>query len=123
MAHHRWHTSDGTPQMAHLRWYTTDGTPQMAHHRWHTTDGTPQMAHLRWHTSESYHRDFQFFSFEGVPLNKIQQFQYTTNFGDSFSIKEKLTLDRLADRGNETYSVASNAGCYQIYVAYFRSVS
>jgi len=24
----------------------------MAHFRWHTSDGTPQMAHLRWHTSE-----------------------------------------------------------------------
>jgi len=28
MAHLRWHTSDGTPQIAHLRWHTSDGTPQ-----------------------------------------------------------------------------------------------
>jgi len=47
MAHLRWHTSEGTPQMAHLIWHTSDGTPQMAHLRWYTSEGTPQMAHLR----------------------------------------------------------------------------
>jgi len=26
----------------------------MAHLRWHTSDGIPQMAHLRWHTSEFF---------------------------------------------------------------------
>ena len=61
MAHLRWHTSDGTPQMAHLRWHTSDSnfslhtsddTPQVAHLKWHTSNGTPQIAHLRLHTSD-----------------------------------------------------------------------
>lgn len=52
----------------------------------------------------------------GIPLNKIQQFQCTTNLV-CIEIK-KLKLETLSDSGDEWYNIVSSAAYWQIYVAY-----